>query len=196
MNTALKTLSTLVLTLTAAVALAQTTPDTVVKNVANDVLAALKADASLSSNPAKLATLLDAKVSPYFNFNRMAALAMGKNWRAATPEQQKVLAGEFKTLLIRTYSSALAGYKDKAIDVRAPRMAATDTEVTVKSSIASGASPIQIEYSMEKAGDTWKAYDVTVAGVSLVTNYRDEFGNAIRDVGIDGLIKQLQSKNK
>ncbi|MEN9560250.1 MAG: hypothetical protein RLZZ502_1461 [Pseudomonadota bacterium] len=189
-------MSALVLAFAATAVMAQTAPDAVVKNVANEVLAALKADASLGASPQKLGAFLDSKLSPNFNFTRMTALAMGRNWRTASPEQQKALTAEFKTLLNRTYSSALAGYKDKAIDVRPVKMAASDTEVIVKTSIASGASPILIDYSMEKAGDSWKAYDVTVAGVSLVTNYRDEFNNVIRESGIDGLIKSLQAKNK
>ena len=128
---------------------------------------------------------------------RMTALAMGRSWRTATPEQQKVLADEFKQLLVRTYSGALQNYSNHVMDFKPLKMNPTDADITVRTTVTSpGGQPIAIDYSMEKTGATWKAYDVVVGGVSLVTNYREEFSNSVRDAGVDGLIKQLQAKNR
>ncbi len=141
--------------------------------------------------------IIDTKVSPHFNVTRMTALAMGKNWSKATPEQQKKLTDEFRGLLIRTYSSALANYKDNTIDYKPLRAKPEDNEVVVRTQVLqTGSSPVPIDYSMMKTNDGWKAYDVVVGGVSLVTNYRDEFNQTIRDSGVDGLIKVLADKNK
>ena len=122
---------------------------------------------------------------------------MGKNWRSATPEQQKRVTDEFRALLVRTYSSALNNYRNETIDYKPLRMNAGDTEVTVRTLVqrASGA-PIQIDYSMEKKADGWKCYDVIVGGVSLVTNYRDEFNDQVKNGGVDGLIKTLADRNR
>ena len=122
---------------------------------------------------------------------------MGRNWRTATPEQQKRLTDEFRSLLVRTYSGALSQYRNEKIDYKPLRMNAGDTEVVVRTAVirASG-SPVQIDYSMEKTADGWKCYDVVVGGVSLVTNYRDEFNEQIKNGGIDGLIKTLADRNK
>jgi phospholipid transport system substrate-binding protein len=145
----------------------------------------------------RLLDLVDAKVLPHFDFTRMTRLAVGKNWRAATPEQQQSLVREFRTLLVRTYSTALATYKDETIEVRPLKLNAGDTEVTVRTRVLqSGGQPVQIDYAMEKKADGWKVFDVTVAGVSLVTNYRSTFDRQIAESGIDGLIKRLAEKNK
>ena len=177
---------------------AQEAPDAMIKRVANDVLITLKADKDLQSgNRKKMYDLIDTKIAGNFDFMRMTALAMGKNWRTAMPEQQKALTDEFKQLLIRTYSGALQNFQNHVMDFKPLKMQPADTDVTVRTTVtAPGGQPIAIDYSMEKAGPTWKAYDVIVGGVSLVTNYREEFNNAIRDSGIDGLIKTLQAKNK
>jgi phospholipid transport system substrate-binding protein len=177
---------------------AQEAPDALVKRIAEETLAAIRADRDLQSgNPAKVKQLIEAKLVPHFDTNRMTALAMGRNWRAATPEQQKELTEQFKTLLIRTYSNALTNYRDNTMTYKPLRMNPGDTEVIVRTEISrSGAAPVQIDYSLEKTPEGWKAYDVVVAGVSLVTNYRDEFNDIVKSSGVDGLIKTLTEKNK
>ena len=182
----------------AAAAIAQEAPDVLIKRVATDVITTLKSDKDLQAgNKQKLYALVEGKVATNFDFMRMTSLAMGRNWSKATPEQQKVLAQEFKTLLIRTYSGALANYQNHVMDFKPLKMQPTDTDVMVRTTVtASGGQPIPIDYNLEKKPDGWRAYDVTVGGVSLVTNYREEFNNAIRDGGVDGLIKSLQAKNK
>ncbi len=177
---------------------AQTAPDALIKTVATDVTTVLKADPAILSNAAKLKELIENKLIPNFSFARMTQLAMGRNWAKATPEQQTALTKEFQTLLVRTYSGALANFRNNTIDVRPLRMQPADTDVTVKTVInQANGQGIPIDYSLEKGADgSWKAYDIIVAGVSLVTNYRDEFNTVIRDQGVDALVKQLQSKNK
>jgi phospholipid transport system substrate-binding protein len=193
-------LSSLVATagLISSIAFAQITPDAQVKTVATEVTTVLKSDPAILSNQAKLKELIESKLLPNFNFGRMTQLAMGRNWAKASPDQQTALTNEFRTLLVRTYSGALANFKNNTIDYRPLRMQSTETDVTVKTVVNQpNGQGIPIDYSMEKAADgSWKAYDVIVAGVSLVTNYRDEFNNVVRDQGVDALVKQLQSKNK
>ena len=182
----------------AAVAQAQPAPDALIKTVATDVTTVLKADPAILSNAAKLKELIENKLIPNFSFARMTQLAMGRNWAKATPEQQAALTKEFQTLLVRTYSGALANFRNNTIDVRPLRMQPAETDVTVKTVInQANGQGIPIDYSLEKGTDgSWKAYDIIVAGVSLVTNYRDEFNTVIRDQGVDALVKQLQNKNK
>jgi phospholipid transport system substrate-binding protein len=127
----------------------------------------------------------------------MTALAVGRNWSKASAEQQKALTNEFRTLLVRTYSSALTTYRNQVIEFKPLRAAAGDTDVTVRTQVKQpGTESISIDYGMEKTPDGWKAYDVVVGGVSLVTNYRETFNAEIRDGGVDGLIKSLASKNR
>ena len=182
----------------AAAAIAQEAPDALIKRVASDVVATLKSDKDLQSgNKQKLYALVEGKIATNFDFMRMTSLAMGRNWSKATSEQQQALAQEFKTLLIRTYSGALTNYQNHAMDFKPLKMQPADTDVLVRTTVtAQGGQPIPIDYNLEKKPDGWRAYDVTVGGVSLVTNYREEFNNAIRDGGVDGLIKSLQAKNK
>lgn len=190
--------SVLVLLLaTAALAQAQETPDALVKSVAEDTLSAIRADKDLQAgNPAKVKQLIESKLVPHFDTARMTALAMGRNWRTATPEQQKQLITQFQTLLIRTYSNALTNYRDNKMTYKPLRMNPGDTDVIVRTEVTRpGQAPVQIDYSMEKTADGWKAYDVVVAGVSLVTNYRDEFNDLVKSSGVDGLIKALADKN-
>jgi phospholipid transport system substrate-binding protein len=177
---------------------AQVAPDAQVKAVATEVTTILKNDPAILNNQAKLRELIESKLVPNFSFARMTQLAMGRNWAKASPEQQAALTKEFRTLLVRTYSSSLANFKNNTIDYRPLRMQPTDTDVTVKTMVQqANGQGIPIDYSMEKNGDgAWKAYDVAVAGVSLVTNYREEFNSVIGSQGIDALIKQLQAKNK
>jgi phospholipid transport system substrate-binding protein len=181
-----------------AAALAQESPDALVKRVAEDVLASVRADPLIQSgNLARIREVMEVKLLPNFDFARMTALAMGKNSRSATPEQQKRLTDEFRSLLVRTYSGAISQYRNEKIDYKPLRMNAGDTDVLVRTAVvrASG-PPVQIDYSMEKMPDGWKCYDVVVGGVSLVTNYRDEFNEQIKNGGIDGLIKTLADRNK
>src|SRR5215472_2538682 len=196
----MKTALYFLLALAASVALAQTVaPDALVKNITDEVAAAIAKDKDIQAgDTGKAADLIQAKIVPHFNFTRMARLAMGRNWRTATPDQQKQIADEFKTLLVRTYSTALVNYKGQKIDYLPLRAKPEDDEVTVKSQVKpSGATqPVDIDYEMEKTPAGWKIYDVKVGGVSLVTTYRDTFASEIRERGIDGLIKSLAAKNR
>lgn len=186
------------LALAVAPAHAQEAPDALVKRVAEDTLSAIRADKDLQAgNPAKVKQLIESRLVPHFDTARMTALAMGRNWRVATPEQQKQLTEQFQTLLIRTYSNALTNYRDNKMDYKPLRMNPGDTDAVVRTEVTRpGQAPVQIDYSMEKTADGWKAYDVVVAGVSLVTNYRDEFNDLVKSSGVDGLIKVLADKNK
>jgi len=183
-----------------ALARAQTVaPDVLAKTITDEVTAALKKDKDIQAGDTKKAAdLIEIKIVPHFNFTRMARIAMARNWRSATPEQQKELTAEFKTLLVRTYSTALVNYKDQQIDYKPLRPKPEDNEVTVKSEVKpSGSSqPVSIDYEMEKTDNGWKIYDVKVGGVSLVTTYRDTFASEVREHGIDGLIKSLAAKNR
>src|SRR5437868_8241756 len=173
-------------------------PDALVKNVTLEVVDLIAKDKEIKAgNRAKLIQVIDAKVLPHFNFSAMTALAMGQSWNKATPEQKKRLTEEFRTLLVRTYASALAAYSEQKFDFRPLRAKPTDTDVTVQVRVLQpGAQPVPIDYSMEKTAAGWKVYDVMVGGVSLVANYRTEFNNVVREAGIDGLIKNLSAKNR
>ena len=174
-------------------------PDVLVKSITGEVVAVLKQDRDIQAgNPKKIEELIEAKVLPHFNFTRMTRIAMARNWRLATPEQQKELTGEFKTLLVRTYSTALSNYRDQLIDYKPLRAKPEDVEVTVRSEVKqSGSSqPVAIDYEMEKTPNGWKVYDVKVGGVSLVTTYRDTFTSEVKERGVDGLIKSLAAKNR
>ena len=173
-------------------------PDQLVKTVTLEVVDLIKSDKEIQAgNRAKLIQLIDAKVLPHFNFSAMTALAMGQSWNKATPEQKKRLTEEFRTLLVRTYASALAAYSEQKFDFRPLRAKPTDTDVTVQVRVLQpGTQPVPIDYSMEKTAAGWKVYDVMVGGVSLVANYRTEFNTTVRDAGIDGLINNLAKKNK
>lgn len=182
-----------------APALAQeTAPDALVKNVTLEIVELIAKDKEIrSGSRAKLVSVIEEKVLPHFNFNAMTALAMGQNWGRANPEQKKRLTEEFRTLLVRTYASALAAYSEQKFDFRPLRAKSTDTDVTVNVRVLQpGAQPVTIDYSMEKTASGWKVYDVMVGGVSLVANYRTEFANTVRASGIDGLIKDLTAKNR
>jgi phospholipid transport system substrate-binding protein len=198
LRTLLSTLILLPLTLSAQPALAQEAPDALVKRVAEDVLATIRSDRDLQAgNQAKVKQLIETKLAPHFDFARMTALAVGRNWRSANPEQQQQLTDQFRTLLVRTYSGALTGYRDNTMDYKPLRMNPGDSEVIVRTEVRRpGQAPVQIDYNMSKTPEGWKAYDVAVAGVSLVTNYRDEFGDIVKSSGIDGLIKALDAKNR
>jgi phospholipid transport system substrate-binding protein len=173
-------------------------PDELVRAVTQDVISVVKRDKAIQAGDRKKTiALVEEKVLPHFDFTRMTALALGVNWRKATPEQQKAVVDEFRTLLVRTYSSALSAYRDQVIEVLPPRAKQGDTEVVVRSVVKQpGGEPVTIDYSMEKTPTGWKVYDVAVGGVSLVTTYRDAFANEVRNGGIDGLIKSLAEKNR
>jgi phospholipid transport system substrate-binding protein len=173
-------------------------PDQLVKTVTLEVIDLIAKDKEIQSgNRAKLIELIDAKVLPHFNFTAMTALALGQSWNKATPDQKKRLSEEFRTLLVRTYASALAAYSEQKFDFRPLRAKPDETDVTVQVRVLqSGAQPVPIDYSMEKTAAGWKVYDVMVAGVSLVANYRTEFNNVVRESGIEGLIKSLNAKNR
>ena len=173
-------------------------PDALVKNVTLEVIELITKDKEIKAGSrAKLIAVIEEKVLPHFNFSAMTALAMGQNWGKSSPEQKKQLTDAFKTLLGRTYASALAAYSEQKFDFRPLRAKPNDTDVTVNVRVLQpGAQPVTLDYSMEKTANGWKVYDVMVGGVSLVANYRTEFANTVRASGVDGLIKDLQAKNK
>jgi len=178
-----------------------TPPDVLVKTVTLEVVDILQKDKEIQDGtPAgrkKVIALIETKVLPHFNFLAMTASAVGRNWDKANPEQKTHLNDEFRTLLVRTYSSALASYSNQKFDFRPLRAKPTDTDVTVNVRVLqAGTQPVTIDYDMEKRPNGWKVWDVRVAGISLVANYRTEFDNVVRDKGVDGLIKTLQDKNK
>jgi phospholipid transport system substrate-binding protein len=181
----------------AAAAAAASAPDELIRIVSTDVIDSVKADKSVQSGElTKLIALVDAKVMPHVNFQRMTASAVGRYWRQATPEQQKRLQEEFKTLLVRTYSGALAQVKDQTVQLRPMRANPDDKEVVVRTEVRGSGDPIQLDYRLEKSGSGWKIYDVNVLGVWLVENYRNSFAQEINAGGIDGLIGKLAERNK
>lgn len=173
-------------------------PDVLVRTVTEDVLAAVRQDKDIQNgNTQKTIALIQTKVLPYFNFQRMTSLAVGRDWRQATPQQKEILARQFQELLVRTYSNALSSYRDQTVRYRPFKMNPGETDVLVRTEVLQpGGRPIQLDYSLEKSDKGWKVYDVVVAGVSLVTNYRETFAQEIRAGGIDGLIRSLEAKNK
>lgn len=179
-------------------ALAQEAPDAMVKRVAEDVLQITRTDPKVQAgDKQRIKEVVETKLLPNFDFDRITALAMGRNWRQATPEQQKQLVEQFRQLLVRTYSGALTQYRDQTMEYKPLRAEPNATEVTVRTEvIRKSQAPVQIDYSMAKTPAGWKVYDVIVAGVSLVTNYRDEFNEQVRAGGVDGLIKTLVAKNQ
>ena len=181
-----------------AIALAQEAPDALVKRVTGEVLAIIKADKDLQSgNTRKIAELAEAKVLPHFDFPRMTRLAVGRSWQQATDAQKEALTKEFRTLLVRTYSTSLSAYRNQTIEVKPTKMAAGDKEVTVRTAVIQQGGPqIPIDYAMEKADSGWKVYDVVIDGASLVTTYRSTFNEQVQKGGIDGLLKTLAERNQ
>jgi phospholipid transport system substrate-binding protein len=179
-------------------AVAQQTPNELIQQVTEEVLEIIRKDREIQNgSTAKVIDLVDKKVLPHFNFQRMTALAVGRDWRKATPQQQQQLAGEFKTLLVRTYANALTGYRNQKVVYKPFRMKPEETDVLVRTEVLQpGSKPIQLDYSLERQESVWKIYDVTIAGISLVTNYRDQFGQEVRNGGIDGLIGTISAKNR
>ncbi len=186
------------LALAATAASAQEAPDVLVKRVSQEVLDMVRSDPKVQAgDAARIREVVESKLAPHFDFTHMTMLAMGRNWQKATPAQQADLTTQFKTLLVHTYSGALSKYRDEKIEYKPLTVGASDTDVTVKTQVvkSGGGAPVPIDYSLARTPDGWKAYDIIVGGVSLVTNYRDEFNQQIKDGGVDGLIKTLKSKN-
>jgi len=175
-----------------------TAPDALAKSVTDDVLAVLRTDKDIQSgNTKKVVDLVEKKVLPHFDFVRMTRLAVGRNWREADPEQQKLLVNEFRGLLVQTYAATFTAYKDQVIEYRPLRSQPSDKEVVVKSQIQQpGGRPVTVDYRMHRLDSGWKVYDVVVGELSLVQNYRGSFETEVRKGGIDGLIKTLADKNR
>jgi len=172
-------------------------PDALIKNTVQEVIAIIKQDKDIQAgDQKKINALVDAKVLPHFDFTRMTQLAVGKYWRTATPEQKQALATEFRNMLVRTYTKVFTVYRDQTVEVKPFRMAADDTEVTVKTVISKpGSQPIPVDYELKRAADGWKVFDISIEGVSMVMSYRGTFASEIQEGGIDGLIKTLADKN-
>lgn len=182
---------------TMSVQAAQEAPDELVKRISNEVLAAIKADPAIQAGDTnRIVALVDSKIMPNVNFTRMTSSAVGRYWRQATPEQQKALQDEFKTLLVRTYSGALGEVKDQTLSFRPMRARPEDKEVVVRSEVRGKGEPIQLDYRLEKTEQGWKIYDLNVLGVWLVETYRSQFAQEISAKGIDGLIQSLAQRNK
>lgn len=189
----------LALTLAAPVALAQgVAPDALLRAVSVKVIDIIRHDQDFQgADSAKIVSLVEANIAPLFDFVHMTRLAMARNWRLASPGQQSVLTEEFKTLLVRTYSIALAQYRDQVVDFKQLRAAPRATEVTVKSEVKQrGKQRMTLDYEMQKTPAGWKIYDVKVAGVRLVTTYREVFAEEVREGGVDGLIEFLVARNR
>ena len=172
-------------------------PDAMVRDLSNEVLNAIKADKALKSgDTGRVQKLVDEKVLPYTDFEKMTQLSVGPGWRNATPEQRAALTREFRTLLVRTYSGALSQVSDHKVELRPFRAQPTDTDVIVRTQVvASRGDPIQLDYRLEKAGSGWKIYDINILGVWLVENYKSQFSSQVNSGGIDGLIKTLTERN-
>jgi phospholipid transport system substrate-binding protein len=172
-------------------------PDEMIRRLSNEVLANIKADKDVQRGDiTKVTVFVDSKVMPNVNFTRMTASAVGRNWRQATPEQQKRLQEEFKNMLVRTYAGALSQVKDQTIDVKPLRAGAADTEVIVRTEVIGRGDAIQLDYRMEKTASGWKIYDLNVLGIWMVETYRTQFAQEISASGIDGLIATLVQRNK
>lgn len=179
------------------IANAEMSPDVLVKQTADDVLTIIKNDKEIQAgNQQKLHGVIEEKILPNFDFDRVCRMVLGKNWKTATPEQQAIFQKEFRSLLLRTYSSALSKYKDQVIEYKPMRYEADEKNVSVKTLILQpGGQPIAVDYSLVKGSAGWKVYDIVIENVSLVTNYRSQFSNEIRQNGLDSLNKKLTDKN-
>jgi phospholipid transport system substrate-binding protein len=177
---------------------AQEAPDVLIKRLSTEIIDAAKTDKSIQSgNRQRINDLVEAKVLPHINFERMTSLAVSKSWRTATPEQQKQLVTEFRTLLIHTYSGAITQIRDQRVEFKPFRSAPDDTEVEVKSLvIQTRGEPLQLSYRLEKTAAGWKIFDINVLGAWLVETYKGSFSAEVNKNGVDGLIKTLIEKNK
>lgn len=174
--------------------------DVFIKRMSTEVLDVIKADKSMRSGDiAKVVTLVDTRIMPHVDFQRMTASAIGPGWRQATPEQQKRLQEEFKILLVRTYAGALSQISDQVIALKPLRAAPEDKEVVVRSEVRGGGEPIQLDYRLEKTpgqGSGWRIFNINVMGVWLVETYKSQFAQEINAKGVDGLIESLAARNK
>jgi phospholipid transport system substrate-binding protein len=176
---------------------ADETPDVIIRRLSTEVLNSIKSDKDVQGGDVrKIISFVDSKIMPNVNFTRMTAAAVGRNWRQATPEQQKRLQDEFKTLLVRTYSGALSQVSDQSVNVKPLRASPTDTEVLVRTEVLGRGDPVQLDYRMEKTPNGWKIYDLNILGIWLVETYRTQFAQEISARGIDGLITTLALRNK
>ena len=191
-------IAALSMTLALGVAHAQAaTADALIKQVSTEVIDTVKSDKAIQGGDlGKIITLVDTKVMPHVNFQRMTASAVGRHWRTATPEQQKRLQDEFKILIVRTYAGALTQVKDQSVQLKPMRAGADDSEVVVRTEVKGKGEPIQLDYRLEKSGSEWKIYDVNVLGVWLVEQYKSSFASEIGSSGVDGLIAKLAERNK
>jgi phospholipid transport system substrate-binding protein len=180
-----------------AQAVDQSTPDGLIKNVVSDVMASVKSDPEIQKgNIPRIVDLVEKKIVPYTDMRRTTEMAMGQNWKKASPEQQAQLVGEFKTLLIRTYSGALSQLRDQTIQFKPLRAAPDDKEVVVKTVVIGRGDPVPLDYRLEKTANGWRVYDMNIMGVWLVEAYRNQFANQIGQNGVEGLVKFLQERNK
>ena len=179
-------------------AVAQTAPDALILSVSQGVLDEVKADRTLQTGDIeRLNQLVDKRVMPHVNFARMTALAVGRNWRAATPEQQARIMTEFRQLLLLTYADAVRQVSDTSVKVLPLRAKPEDTVVIVRTQVLRpGKEPIQLDYRMEKSAEGWKIFDLNVLGLWLVEHYRSQFAQVVSNSGIDGLIRSIQEKNQ
>ena len=199
MNLPLLLISALLAASVTPLALAEEiSPDVLVKSISEEVIAAVRHDKGIQAgDPGKIAELVEAKILPHFDFRHTTQLAMGVNWRRASPEQREELVREFRTLLVRTYSSALVNYRDQVLEFKPLRAQPGDMQVTVRSEVRqSGTQAVSIDYDMEKTASGWKVYDVKISGASLAATYRDTFAEEVRNHGIEGLIDSLSGKNR
>lgn len=180
-----------------AQAVDQSTPDSLIKSVVSDVIASVKSDPEIQKgNIPRIVDLVEKKIVPYTDMRRTTEMAMGPNWKKATPEQQAQLVGEFKSLLIRTYSGALSQLRDQTVQFKPLRAAPDDKEVVVKTVVIGRGDPVPLDYRLEKTANGWRVYDMNIMGVWLVEAYRNQFANQISQNGIEGLVKFLQDRNK
>ncbi|BCO28646.1 phospholipid-binding protein MlaC [Rhodoferax lithotrophicus] len=184
----------------APVRAAEEAPDALIDRLTKEALDIIQTDKAVQAGDvAHLIVLLDEKVMPYLNFQRMTASAVGPGWRQATPEQRKRLEAEFKTLLVRTYAGAISQAKNLTFSVKPLRAAPEDREVIVRTVIKGRGDPIQLDYRLEKSADStsgWRIFNLNVLGVWLVDTYRSQFAQEINAKGIDGLIATLADRNK
>lgn len=187
-----------VMLVSSGLALAGLSPDQLVKKTADDVIEVIKSDKDIQAgNQQKIFALTEEKILPNFDFEKVSRLVLGKNWVKATPEQKEAFQQEFKSLLLRTYATALSKYRNQTIEYKPFRMEADADSATVKTAINQpGGQPIAVDYTLSKKGEDWKVFDIVIEGVSLVTNYRSQFAQEIRTNGLDSLIKKLADKNK
>lgn len=196
----MKQVTTLIAGLLCAIGIAQAevlAPDVLIRKTVDEVITIVKQDKDIQAgDQKKIIALVDAKVLPHFDFERMTQLAVGRPWRTATPEQRQALVTEFRNMLVRTYTKVFTVYIDQKVDVKPVKLAPDATEATVLTTITQpGSQPVPVNYEMRKADTGWKAYDIFIEGVSMVMSYRGTFATQIKENGIDGLIKTLSEKN-